>query len=57
MGRSICEAVNDLIETHIKLWDIVNMLNSDSDEILVKATRMIMNIIDGVATLLRKLTN
>jgi len=40
MMRSICEAINDLMETHIKLWDIVDMLNSDNDESLVKATRM-----------------
>ena len=40
MERNICDAVNDLMETHIKLWDIVDMLKSDNDEILVKATRM-----------------
>ena len=40
MNRNISDAVSDLMETHIILWDIVDMLNVDDDKLLVKATRL-----------------
>jgi len=38
--RIISDVISELMDTHIKLWDIVDMLNSDSEAVLVKATRM-----------------
>ena len=40
MTRIISDVISELMDTHIKLWDIVDMLNSDSEAVLVKATRM-----------------
>lgn len=40
MKRTLSNAVSELMETHIKLWDIVDMLNCDDDKRLVEATRM-----------------
>jgi len=40
MNRSISGVIGELMDTHIILWDIVDMFNSDDDGLLVKATRM-----------------
>ena len=40
MSRDISQVICELMDTHVKLWDIVDMLNSDDDGVLVKATRL-----------------
>ena len=40
MSRDIDNVISELMDVHVKLWDIVDMLNSGDDDILVKATRM-----------------
>ena len=40
MERNISDAIGELMEVHITIWDIVDMLNSDDDEMVVRAARM-----------------